>query len=144
MIIRKSTLKALVKQYARENKRSYIVKQLDKIVSDITKEREGGRCERCGKIRKNMGVSHYFSRRYIGTRWESANLCWLCWLPCHNLWEHDKQGEYTDHMLETVGRERVELLKMKAYGINKWSTSDLKVLLYDYEKNKSIPSKKGL
>lgn len=116
--------------------RSKIIRQLDKLVSDEVKRRVKGKCARCQQVRANMGCSHYFSRRYIGTRWNFDNLDWLCWLPCHNFFEHDKQGEYTDLMIKKLGRAKFNRMKIKAYSANKFSTQDLQLLLQLFEQGK--------
>jgi len=37
-------------------------------------------------------------------------------------------------MIKTLGEDGFETLKIKALGITKWSTSDLKILLMHYER----------
>lgn len=80
-----------------------------------------------------MGVSHFWSRKHIGTRWEENNLDWCCWLPCHQIWEHEKQGEYQEFMKKKLKEEGYEMLRIKALGITKFSTSELQLMVDNFE-----------
>jgi len=119
-----------------QKERSQIIKELDKLISAEVKKKAGGKCARCKQIRKKMGCSHYYSRRYKGSRWDLKNLDWLCWFPCHQMWEHDKQGGYTDYMQEKLGTHEMIHLKIKAYGVNRFPTSDLQILCEEFKKGK--------
>ncbi len=95
--------------------RKRLIKELDKVCSEMVLERDLHKCVNCGSTRA-LGASHYFSRRYQGTRWNLDNLCCLCW-PCHRRWETDKQGIYTDFMVTRMGVRNYEMLKVKAYSL---------------------------
>ena len=114
--------------------RGKLIKELDKCFSDYMKAKSNGKCSRCGWIRKNAGVSHYWSRKHIGTRWEIDNCDWLCWLPCHQTFEHEKQGEYMDFMLKKLGRAKMAKLKMRANTVTKFSTVDIMLMIKNFDK----------
>ena len=109
-----------------------LVKQLDKAFSNFLKVKSMGKCSRCGQVRPNAGVSHYWSRVHKGTRWDEENCDWACWLPCHSIWEHEKQGAYMDFMIKKLGKKGYEKLRIKALAVAKWTTSDLQILIREY------------
>lgn len=118
----------------KERSRSRIIKDLDKIISDRVRARADWRCERCMRQftppTMALHCSHYFSRRFMGTRWDMDNLCALCF-GCHRLVESDKQegSWYHRFMTTQLGEEGLERLRIKAYGICKYSKQDLELLL---------------
>src|SRR3990167_7399675 len=116
----------------KEKPRSYFIKELDKIVSDRVRSSADWTCERCHTQYKKptnaLHCSHYYSRRYLGTRWDFDNLMALCF-GCHKLWESDKQGEYQDVMLKRLGINGLQILRVKAYAVTKFSKQDLELLL---------------
>ena len=145
-IRRRKTLKSV--KIPKEETRSQIIKRLDNIISQILLK--DGVCKRCGKHHKqyknkkgelkwhNFGASHYWSRDYMGARFELDNLDGLCWLPCHGQkWEHDKQGVYKDYMIKKLGQRGFERLEIKARGIVKFSKQDLLLLIKIYSKKVS-------
>ena len=87
LLSKKSKLK-LVKKYLKQEKgmRSKLIKRFDKLISDEVKKRVKGLCDKCKEKRARMGCSHYFSRRYIGTRWDLDNLCLLFLFPFPHLY----------------------------------------------------------
>lgn len=119
----------------KEKTRSQLIKDLDKLFSDHIKKQYNGVCVHCGRKAKNMGVSHYYSRRYLGTRWLEENCCWACW-GCH-FYDMEKKktpGEwYHEYMFRSLGKKGFEKLKIKALAVNKFSTNDIKLLIMKYE-----------
>lgn len=62
-------------------------KKLDDILRVQIRERDGNRCQKCGRT-NGLGISHVFPKgRYAALRWEPANLMLLCWF-CHGHWWH--------------------------------------------------------
>jgi len=121
---------------SRDYKRSVIIKKLDKIVSDRVRERDKWTCQRCKKAytppTNALHCSHYYSRRYLGTRWELKNLIALCY-GCHRLYESDKQGEYSKVMLTRLGSNAMLLLEAQAYTVTKYSTQELNLLYNEFK-----------
>lgn len=120
--------------------RSTLEKKLDKIVSEMVRERDNWTCQRCHTryTPKNNALhcSHYYSRRYRGTRWDMNNLIALCY-GCHKMVEGDKQGWYTDYMRELLGDEVFEMLRIKAYAVTKFSVQDLELMLAQFKVDRS-------
>ena len=128
----------------KEKTRSQLIKILDGMVSDFILNKVcKGKCMRCGKQHVktengkwlNYGTSHYWARTYMGTRWEVDNLDGLGWLPCHaSIWEHDKNGQYRDYMIKKLGVKGYEKLELKARAITKFSSQDIQLMIYNFDK----------
>ena len=137
----KKSNKKIVRQYLKQGMtRKKLIKALDRLVSDEVKRRAKGKCVKCGLVKKNAGVSHYFSRRYIGTRWNFDNLDWACWGDHYHKLERDKTpgSWYHAYMIKKLGNKKFDLLEIRAYAINKFPTSDLQVLCEVFKKGKFI------
>jgi len=138
LLNKRSNLK-IVKKYLKQQRgitRSNLIKKLDKLCSDLVKEKAKGKCIKCDLVKKNVGVSHYYSRRYLGTRWDLNNLDFACW-GCHHHWlEKDKTpgSWYYQYMIKKLGRTRFNKLKLKAYGITKFSNLDLQLMIDNFKK----------
>ena len=102
------------KRVRRANKRQIrVFKQViwktptaDSKFSHAVRERDGGRCRRC-KTDKDLTCSHFWERGMKGTRFLMDNCITLC-TPCHAEWEHLKNQDYKDFMLEWLGRKRYD------------------------------------
>lgn len=127
-------VRLLRKQEKSESRRN-LIKKLDKLVSDYVKRKAEGKCQRCGQVRKNAGVSHYFGRKHIGTRWCLENLDWACW-GCH-LYHMEKEknpgGWYYNYMIKKLGEKKFKTLEIMAYSITKFSRQDIQFLINFYE-----------
>ena len=112
--------------------RSKIIKKIDKVVSYIIRTRDKWTCQRCltkyEPPTQGLHCSHYFSRRFMGTRFDLENLISLCY-GCHRLWEGDKQGAYKDLMIKRLGENEYNVLEFKARNVTKFSNSELEILL---------------
>ncbi|MEM3335431.1 MAG: recombination protein NinG [Thermoplasmata archaeon] len=129
----------IFKKKTKKLSRSKLIKKLDKMFSDFIREKYKNKCIKCGKTKNRMGVSHYFSRRYLGTRWEVDNCHWSCW-TCHT-WIKNSEclerskapGEwYYNYMIKTLGKERFEELEKKAHTINKLNINDIENLINNF------------
>lgn len=116
----------------KEKKRSWYEKELDKVFSFLVRERDHWKCVRCYKPyhppTSALHCSHYFSRRYRGTRWDFNNCDALCY-GCHRMVEGDKQGWYSQFKKKQLGDREFSYLEARAYGITKYSIQDLEMLL---------------
>jgi hypothetical protein len=128
--------KKLVK-YAKpgmQKSRNALVKLLDKLTSDCVKHMNHYTCQRCGKKydrgSRALHCSHYFSRRYMGTRFELANLDCLCY-GCHRMVEGSKQSGdwYSAYMLKKLGERGYQYLEMKAHTITRFTLKDLELMI---------------
>ena len=127
-VIKFKASKRIIKELLKKPSRSKLIKQLDKLFSDYLKKHYSGKCFKCSRISKNAGVSHYFSRKYMGTRWDLENCQWSCW-ACHfHQLEHLKQpGEWYYRWMER--NTNFKKLEIKAHAITKYSVVDLQLLI---------------
>ena len=104
--------------------RQRLVKTLDKLCSEIVRERE--KCERCGNT-EGLHCHHIFSRSYKAVRWDFINLLCVC-KGCH-FWIHlhpNLANEfYRNHMGEDV---YYEILGIAQAG-RKWQLYELEELI---------------
>lgn len=111
----KKRAKTRLKRKIRGNKpkiKQYTTKHADKDFSLYIRQRDG-KCLRCGKL-TNLTCSHFWGRTKSSTRFDPENCITLCWLPCHYQWEHEKQGEYRDFMIQWLGQEKYDALEKRA------------------------------
>ena len=123
----------------RRNERTKLIKKIDAVISLIIRNRDNWTCQRCftkyESPTRALHCSHYFSRRFMGTRFNFLNLIALCY-GCHRLWEGDKQGAYKDLMIQRLGQNEYNVLEFKARNITKFSESELEILLEQLKKIK--------
>ena len=137
----KPTLKQAVKIIKKQEKalsRKSLIDKLDDVVSLLVRKLAHYRCIRYGKFHgpksKNLTCTHYWSRVHMGTRWDLDNLDAACWFPCHKYkLEGEKQGWYRNFMINKLGQKGFDKLEMKANTITKFSSSDLLLLLRDFQ-----------
>ena len=89
------------------------------------RKRDKWKCKRCGRQHeegsKTLGCSHYWSRARENTRFDPENADACCNLPCHVIWEGQKQdkkdyqGEYTMFKIRQLGENRFKILRMNAH-----------------------------
>lgn len=110
--------------------KSKLINKLDKLLADFTIKRDG-KCVKCGNIH-NLTTSHYFNRRYMGTRFHLLNLDTLC-IKCHTEVEKNKSKWYKEYKMKQLGNfyEQLVLLKNQE---NHFKMHDLKEL-YNSIKN---------
>lgn len=103
----------------------------DDLFSKLVRERAGWKCESCGKYyeegnRNGLHCSHYFGRRYRGTRWHPDN-AWSHCYGCHAKFEGDPYM-FTKWVTERIGCGLVEILRERAYAITKIKPQDKKAM----------------
>ena len=112
-----------------KTERQKIIKVLDKLASEVTYQRAGFQCEKCGKPAKS--AHHVFSRRYIVTRWNPDNLLNLCY-SCHFHFFHSRVEEARDWLIRRMGEAKYQKLKIQALGRHK-GKPDFKLIKLDLE-----------
>lgn len=100
----------------------------DDLFSKLVRERAGWCCESCGKYypegnRMGLHCSHYFGRRYKGTRFHPDN-AWSHCYGCHSKFEGDPYM-FTKWVTERLGAWMVEILREKAYAVTKLKPADM-------------------
>ena len=91
----------------------------DKLFSLWIRERDGWKCQRCGKNfstnTSQLHTSHFWGRGHSATRYSKENCVAACY-SCHYWkWEKEKQGEYRDFMLRLLGKKNYAVLERKAH-----------------------------
>ena len=89
-----------------------LIKVADKLVSEIVRERDGNKCQRCGRPGNN--AHHIFSRKYLQTRHVLENLILLCF-ACHIHVAHGEPEKFRDFIIQRIGQSEFDRLKMSAY-----------------------------
>ena len=100
---------------------------LDKIFSDLVRERADWTCECCGREypeRKGMGLhcSHYWGRRNRATRWYGDN-CFAHCFACHQRLGGNPH-DFADWVRNQLGDTRYDELKLRANGVRKYTKAD--------------------
>jgi hypothetical protein len=94
-----------------EGSRRWLVAELDQLTSVIVRRRDR-RCVTCGTSR-NLQCSHFYSRRYLATRFDLRNCNAMC-AEC-NRRHNTEPGPYLRLMMERYGAEVVaELGRLRA------------------------------
>ena len=98
--------------------------KLDKVISDLVRERAEWTCEKCGKVfpegfRQGLHCSHLYSRRHASTRHFGGNLFAHCF-ACHQYlggnpiefaaWARSQLG---DTALESLGERHHRIVRRR-------------------------------
>lgn len=83
----------------------------DKEFSKFIRERDES-CKRC-RTRDNLTCSHFWMRGHSSTRFDPLNCIALC-MDCHMDWEHRKNYEYKQWMVEWLGVDTYNELEHRA------------------------------
>ena len=111
------------------------LRKTDRIYTRIQRFRFDYTCQKCGKkydeygSLSNLGVSHYYGRGKESTRFDDDNVTLLCNFPCHFRWGGDERGDYTEYMLERLGREKFSELMTRANTYKKRNDAETEEIL---------------
>jgi len=115
------------------------IKKLDKEFSLLVRTRDKWTCFRCYKVytppTSALHNSHFFSRRFYGTRWDLKNCDAACY-GCHRYVEGDKEGWYKEYKIKQLGQQQYNYMQMRAYGKTKFSHDDLDLLLDEIKRSR--------
>src|ERR1044071_7842576 len=89
----------LVERPREEGSRKWLIAELDKYTSIIVRQR-GKRCVTCGSV-QSLQCSHFYSRRYLPTRFDLRNCNAMC-AGCNRRHNTDRRP-YERYMLKTYG-----------------------------------------
>jgi 5-methylcytosine-specific restriction endonuclease McrA len=109
----------------REGSRRWLVAELDRLVSVIVRRRDR-RCVTCGEPRR-LQCSHFYSRRYLRTRFELRNCNSMC-AHCNRRHNEDLEP-YSRFMQERYGAEVVAELEGLRDGRGKVTDEELREAL---------------
>lgn len=118
---------------AKKQKRSALVKKLDRVFSLYVRKRDKGVCITCGAKGepKYMQAGHYVSRGHYATRWDERNVHCQC-MRC-NVFLSGNYPLYSEKMIEKYGLEIIRELNRLGQTIAKYSNQDLENLIQKYE-----------
>ena len=121
------------KAVVKAKKRSWYVKELDRVFSLYIRQSKPPVCVTCGKKDepKNLQNGHYYSRGKLPTRWEEDN-CWPQCVGC-NVFKSGNYTEYALFMLKTLGEARLKELHELANSAQKIPTSVIKEKIEEYK-----------
>ncbi len=103
------------------------------------------RCISCGQIKpfEQADCGHYFSRKHLSTRFDEDN----CHAECRycNRFLADHLEFYREGLIEKIGQQKFDLLKVKAASTSKMSDFEYEQLIKYYKiLNKKLRKEKGL
>lgn len=88
----------------------------DKYFSDYVREKADWTCERCygdyHTERRNLHLSHFWSRRNKSVRFDIENAAALCF-SCHRRFT-ENPSEHSDFFLKRLGRQQYDALGIRA------------------------------
>lgn len=99
------------------------VLRCDNIFSKFIRTRDHV-CITCGKTTDLQCSHHYTKRSHLSVRWDERNAYAQCSV-CHTRHHHVDAGEYTLFLLDTLGREEFDLLRLKAHAMANYTYQDL-------------------
>jgi len=117
--------KKKAKRVKKKQSKSYINKKKDKEWAEAVKERDGHRCQYCGKT-TFLNSHHIFSRSNFLTRWDLDNGITLC-SGCHTLSSkfsaHKTPIEFIDWLIDKKGQDFINKLRATARKTTKTTNS---------------------
>lgn len=106
-------------------------KELNILLHEYLRLRDGERCLRCGKTDR-LQLSHIYSKgKYRKMEFEEDNVKLLC-VGCHLYWWHKSPIEAFEWLEATISPERLKRLKLRA-NINDKSILDYKLIKLYFE-----------
>jgi len=95
---------------------------LDRLAREIVRARDKMACRICGGT-DHLSAHHYFTRRsHAAVRWDTDNMLLIC-SPCHfRIHNRGDEEVVRDALLRTIGPERFEAMKARA-----WDRLDIRV-----------------
>lgn len=124
--------------------------KLDKVISDIVRQRENWTCERCGKYfpeghRQGLHASHLYSRRHASTRHHTRSIFAHCF-ACHQYlggnpveftaWARDALGDAAFEELRERHHKTVKRTKAEKEEMYQWYKAQLEYLKKCQEEKK--------
>ena len=109
--------------------RQKLIKDCDTLFSKIIRKRDPV-CVYCGK-NPSKHCAHVFSRRYLGTRWDSENAYGMCG-GCHIFQAHVDPIEFHQFIIKRIGKDRYDRLRTISQMVKKVDLSLIKLGLTKY------------
>jgi hypothetical protein len=110
--------------------------KLDKVISNLVRERSQWTCERCQKYypegsRGGLECSHYYGRRGLSTRWHPDNLTAFC-TGCH-FHMGGARDEYTAFLRKALGDTRFDELVLRGNKPRKYTPQEREEMYVHYK-----------
>ncbi|MFH2076576.1 MAG: hypothetical protein ABIJ57_14735, partial [Pseudomonadota bacterium] len=108
---------SLFKTKKKKSRRTYLIGEIDKIVSLKVRKRDNYTCRKCGQNRSAYGLfgkkghvfhHHIFTKSRLSTRWLLENGVTLCYF-CHR-WAHAAGEEFREWVLSWMPKAQYEVL----------------------------------
>lgn len=81
-------------------------------------------CVTCGAV-SDLQCSHYYTKKaHASVRWDDRNAVAQC-PGCHLRHHNTDPGAYSSYLMDKLGRDGFDLLRLKAYSTADYSYSDL-------------------
>jgi hypothetical protein len=118
----------LVERPPEAGSRKWLIAELDRLTSMIVRGRDG-RCVTCGS-RQGLQCSHFYSRRYLPTRFDLRNCNAMC-AGCNRRHNRDRRP-YEKYILNTYGHAVLTELDRLRMVLEKVTDEELGRLLEEY------------
>ncbi len=132
------------------NSKPNLVKKLDRIFALYIRLRDvmpNGyvRCISCGQIKRfeDVDCGHFHSRRHMATRFSEEN----CSAECKgcNRFSADHLIDYQKNLIQKIGKQRFDLLNVKAHSTCHYLDSELEAMIDHYKNEvRKLSSLKGI
>ena len=121
--------------------------KLDKLFSEYIRRREADengyvKCFTCGKIKhwKKQQCGHYYSRRFLSTRYDEMNCNVQC-VQC-NIFKEGNKPVFYQKLIEKYGEDKINLLYIKKDNTAKFTDTIYRILILEYkQKIKELENK---
>jgi len=110
--------------------------KLDKVFSDLIRERAEWKCERCNKSfpdghRQGLDCSHFYGRRHRSTRWHPDN-AWAHCRGCHQ-YLGSNPAIFDKFARDKLGDVRYDWLMRRHNQVVKYTKSELEEMYQHYK-----------
>ena len=111
--------------------------KLDKLFSKYIKQRDGGlsffKCISCGQVKPitQFNAGHFWSRRYMATRYDEKNVNGQC-VYCNFHLKGNIQG-YANGLMKKYGQNILEYLDIKRNNTCKMGAFEFDLLIEEYK-----------
>lgn len=129
------------KPQKKKSRRSYLIAQIDAIMSKRVRERDGHCCRHCGRVRGVYGRydkkghvfhHHIFTKARLSTRWTLENGVTLCY-HCH-VWAHAAGEEFREWILSFMDQAEYDALYLRSQMRGGYREIDLELFLKERRK----------
>ena len=127
---------SIFKSKKKKSRKSYLIEQIDAIISLQVRNRDGWTCRKCGRraVKKNDVANHHIfgKKAHPATRWNLENCLSLCFW-CHRD-AHASPEDFRRWVISWMGEKEYEALYIKAQYRAKFKEVDLEWMLKDMRK----------